>query len=596
MELRQYFNIVWRWAWLVILSVVIAAGSSYLASRRVTPLYRTKTTLMVGRATQNPDPNSTDLYTGQQLAYTYSQLARREPVLKGTIESLGLQMSWGALAGQISTNIVPNTQLLEISVVDVDPYRAKVLADAIAQQLILQSPAGANTASEEDIQFINDQKADLQGKIKDGQEEIKRLKQERDAANSALQISDLQNQINLLETKINGWQSTYSQLLASLQGGNINTLTVVEEATVPYWPISPNVKMNVLIAAAIGLILSVGGIVLIEYLDDTIKTPEDIKRITDLPTMGTISRIEGKDYADRLIAANKPVMPAVEAFRSLRSNIQYSSIENPICSLLITSPNPAEGKSICLANLAVVMAQAGMKVVVIDADFRRPVQDQIFRVSNNTGLSDLMLYDHLKVDDLLQDTDIENLQVVTTGPQAKNIDKLVVSDQMKEVLQKLEAKADVVLVDSPPVLVAADAAILSTKVDGVLMVVDAGKTHFNDAKRAMYDIRRVHSNLMGVILNRYDSHHNNYYYYYYHKNGKEKKKNKRASSREENRISKLTGQNIPNPVDEDMYLDEIYSRLRLDSANHPDSKVMGSELTDPKLSEDSDRKTGHNRE
>jgi succinoglycan biosynthesis transport protein ExoP len=202
MELRQILGLIGKWLWLIILSVVIAAGSSYFASRAATPLYRTKTTMMVGQITRNPEASSSDLYTGQQLAYTYSQLARREPVLNGAIESLGLEMGWQALAGQISTNIVPQTQLLEISVIDSNPYRAKVLADAIAQQLILQSPAGSATTSSEDLDFIRNQISELKSKIESGQEEIKRLSQELDTSNSALQIQDLTNQINLLETKI----------------------------------------------------------------------------------------------------------------------------------------------------------------------------------------------------------------------------------------------------------------------------------------------------------------------------------------------------------------------------------------------------------
>ena len=140
MELRQYINLIWKWAWLIALAVVIAAVSSFIASKAATPLYKTKTTLMVGRATQNPDPNNMDLYTSQQLAYTYIQLAQRAPVLNGAINSLGLQMDWRSLANQVTATNIPQTQLLEITVVDSDPYRAKVLADAIAQH---RTPADA---------------------------------------------------------------------------------------------------------------------------------------------------------------------------------------------------------------------------------------------------------------------------------------------------------------------------------------------------------------------------------------------------------------------------------------------------------------------
>src|SRR4030067_1988822 len=123
MELRKLFTIVWKWMWLVVLSVTIAAGSSYIASKAATPLYRTRTTLMIGKITENPDPNTMQLFTSQALAYTYIQLAQREPVLKGAIQTLGLDMEWRSLAGRVSANNVQQTQLLEVSVVESNPNR-----------------------------------------------------------------------------------------------------------------------------------------------------------------------------------------------------------------------------------------------------------------------------------------------------------------------------------------------------------------------------------------------------------------------------------------------------------------------------------------
>lgn len=526
MELRQYLAVIGRWLWLVVLSVVIAGGSSYLASRAATPLYRTKTTLMVGRATQNPAPDTSDLWTGQQLAYTYTQLARREPVLKGAIESLGLKMNWEALANQVNATIIQQTQLIEISVIDHDPYRAKVLADAVAQQLILQSPTGANSTSQEEVAFIRNQINDLKGKIENGQAEIARLQQELDAANSASQIQNLENQVNVLETKISGWQNTYSQLLISLQGGDVNALTVIEEATVPTTPISPNVRMNVLLASLIGLILAVGGAFLTEYLDDTIKSAEDVERMAGLPTLGAIARIEGQDYPDKLIAMRKPLAPTVESYRALRTNIQYSSVDKPIRTLMLTGPGPSEGKSVCLANLGVVMAQSDLKVIIVDADLRRPVQHEIFSLPNSSGLSSAILNSNSGVREHLQPTKVENLFVLTSGPLPPNPSELLASERMKEIIEELRGEADIALFDSPPSLVVADAAILGTRMDGVIMVNDVGHTRISEAKQAAEELRRVRTNLLGVVLNRLPAGRSSYYYYYYNENGSGKKQRK----------------------------------------------------------------------
>ncbi len=345
MELRQYFNLIWKWLWLIVLAVAIAATSSFIASKATTPLYKTKTTLMIGRATQNLDPNSMDLYTSQQLAYTYIQLAQREPVLDGAIKSLGLQMNWRSLASQVNAANIPQTQLLEISVIDSDPYRAKVLADAIAQQLIFLSPGNASSRTAEQDAFTTSQLNDLKTKIQEAQDEVLRLNQELDAATSARQIQDLQTQVSVLENKISGWQNTYSQLLLSYEGGDVNTLSVLEEAEIPNFPFSPNVPNNVLIAALIGLALAVVGAFLIEYLDDTVKTPGDVTRATKLPNLVSIPFIEGEDYSDKLVAITQPLSPVVESFRQLRTNLQFSTLDRPLNSLMMTSPSPSEGKA-----------------------------------------------------------------------------------------------------------------------------------------------------------------------------------------------------------------------------------------------------------
>lgn len=622
MELQKVLNVIWKWMWLVVLSVVIAAGSSYIASKSATPLYRTKTTLMIGRITDNPDPNSMQLYTGQQLAYTYIQLAQREPVLKGAIQSLGLDLNWQALAGRVSANNVQQTQLLEISVVDSDPLRAKVLADAIAQQLILLGPGMQNKSGINQGDFTLQQIQDLQVKIEDGQKELIRQKQELDAANSARQIQDLQNQVILLESKLNSWQSTYSQLLLAYQGGDVNVLSVVEEAPIPAYPFSPNVQNNVMVAALIGLFLAVAGALLMEYLDDTVKNPDDISRVTNLPTLGTIPQIGGEQYADKVIAIHHPLSPIVESFRILRTNLQFSTLDHPLRSMLVTSPGPSEGKSISVANLAVVMAQSGLKVILVDADLRRPTVHKLFNLNNRHGLTDAILHvypaakeqtqsarvkenpgridplvhshtdriDHLfqdlqleseafsgyheaynpyatrdevellseftQIENFLQNTQIENLRLLTSGALPPNPAELLGSERMHRLISVLLQDADLVLFDTPPCLVVADSAILSVNMDGVLLVNDAGHTRTNETKRTVEELRRARANILGVLLNRISkskSGYNYYYYYYYYQDG-EKKRRRKPQNMLEKILSRVNSNHKPpaktKPVDE----------------------------------------------
>jgi capsular exopolysaccharide synthesis family protein len=594
MELRKLLNIVSKWLWLAILAVAIAAGSSYIASKAATPLYRTKTTLMIGRFTQVPDPNSTQLYTSQQLAFTYIQLAQREPVLKGAIESLGLQMDWHSLIGRVVANNVQQTQLLEISLVDSDPFRAKILVDAIAQELVLLSPGNQNNPEDEAKNaFTQSQLDDLQTKIEDGQKELLNLKTELDAANSSRQIQDLQNQVLVLQSKVSSWQSTYSQLLLSLQGGDVNVLSVVEKAAVPSVPFSPNIRNNVLIAAVIGLILAMGGAFLIEYLDDTIKNPDDVTRVTNLTTLGVIPQIVGDEYKDKLISISQPLSPIVESFRILRTNLQFSTLDKPLQTLMVTSPGPSEGKSISMTNLAVVLAQSGLKVILVDTDLRRPTVHKIFNVTNRKGLSNAILHfapittnlapngqfasgkdkrevsrqdksariDDLfhnlhvetgelpmqaasmeqvnystetevmdaysKVEEYLLDTPVENLRLLTSGPLPPNPAEMLGSERMRHLIEALKFHSDLVLFDSPPCLVVADAAIMSTRVDGVIIVNDAGRTRTNEIRRAVDELHRVRANVLGIILNRVSRARSGYNYYYnYYQDGDKKRRSK----------------------------------------------------------------------
>ncbi|MGB6423377.1 MAG: polysaccharide biosynthesis tyrosine autokinase [Anaerolineales bacterium] len=547
MELRQYLHLIWKWIWLIAISVVIAASASYYASRSATPLYRTQATLMVGRAIEDPNPTSYELYTGQQLANTYIELVKREPVINGAIEQLGLDMDWRSLAGRVSARLIPDTQLIEVSVIDTDPVRAKVLADTVAEQLVLQTPANTSDIGAEIAGFSQTQLNELKTKIENAQDEILLQKIELDAANSARQIDSLQNKINLLEAKISDWQKTYSTLLATIRGGDINALRIVEEASIPTLPFSPKVLTNVLTASAIGFVLAVGGAFLIEYLDDSVKSPEDVERITKLPTIGGIARIEGEDYSEKLVTANAPMLPISEAFRVLRTNLQFSFVDKPPNSISVTSPGPTEGKSINLANLAVVMAQSGRKVIIVDTDLRRPVQHRIFNLPNRYGLSDVVLDTKVSVSEQVQETSIENLYLLSSGALPPNPTELLGSSRMKAIIGDLESDFDLVIFDSPPVLVVADAVILGSYMDGVIIISDVGRTRSAELKRSVEELQRGRANVVGVVLNRvssrgsgyYYNHH--YYYHYYGEDGDQQRKGWRVNGR----VLKLPSLSLP---------------------------------------------------
>jgi len=385
------------------------------------------------------------------LAQSYADLARREPVLRVTLEALGLKWDWEVLKGMVTSRVIPGTQLLEISVVDGDPQRARVLVDEVAHQLILQSPAGTDPQKDAERQFILSQIEELKTNIKKSQEEARQLDDVIAKANSARQIQDARSRQAALQSQTSSWQATYAQLLTNLQQGSTNFLSVVEPAQTPYQPIGSRTAYNVLLAMAIGLVLSGSAAFLLEYLDDSLKTADDVRHALGLKVLGSIARIQGDDYQDKLVVAKYPRSPIAEAYRVLRTNLQFSA-GHPWRTLMVTSPSPLEGKSLTTANLAAALAQSGQRVILVDADMRRPTQHHIFGLENRVGLSDVLERGDVSLSEVQQAVSVANLSVVTSGPLPENPSELLGSKRMGDLMELLQQYADVVVFDSPPVI------------------------------------------------------------------------------------------------------------------------------------------------
>jgi succinoglycan biosynthesis transport protein ExoP len=355
---------------------------------------------------------------------------------------------------------------------------------------------------------------DLEDRIDRAQLRVKELQAELETAFSAREIQDIQSEIAGLETLINNWQANYSDLLDFLQGGdNPNYLTLIEPAQLPTRPISPNVRLSVMLATAVGLMLALGAALVLEYIDDTVKSTEDLNASLGVTALGGIARLKGKDYKGKLVISHDPFSPVLEGYRQIRTNIQFAAVDEPAKSILVTSPNPGEGKSLTAANLGVVMAQAGLKTIIVDSDLRIPVLHKIFQVPNLDGLTDLLRSSQPEVGDYLKDTGIENLQVITSGPLPPNSSEMLGSQRMIALIERLEDKADIVIFDSPPILAVTDAAVLSQRVDGVMLVIQAGRTRRDATRQAVNRVRQLGAKVLGVVLNRIPGRGAGYYYY-----------------------------------------------------------------------------------
>jgi len=305
------------------------------------------------------------------------------------------------------------------------------------------------------------------------------------------------------------------------------SVSVVEVATTPGSPVRPNVLLNTILGVLAGLILACGLAALLEYLDDTVKSPEEVEAAAGLTTLGGVARFHRPRSPEGGLIATRDRHPVAEAYRMLRTNVQFSTLEKPAQTLLVTSANPGEGKTTTVANLALVMAQTGKRVIAVDSDLRRPALHRFFGVGNGTGLTTLLLSGEPELDGCLKPTTFDNLWVLPSGPQPPNPSELLGSRRLESVLETLKQSADIIIMDSPPALAVADASILASRVDGTLLVVDSGRTRAGSLQRAKETLGRAKTNLLGAVLNKLTQRGRDYYYYRYYYSDAEGHKTRR---------------------------------------------------------------------
>lgn len=327
-----------------------------------------------------------------------------------------------------------------------------------------------------------------------------------------------QTTLSLYQQLYANLRSTYESVrLARLQ--NTPDLTQVEAATVPDDPIQPRPLQNILLGGAVGLIVMGAIAFVIEYLDDTVKTPADISGVFGLPVIGfiadTIANGQGEEKGAAVV--NQPRSPVAEAFRALRTNLEFAGVDQPLRTILVTSPGPADGKTTVVTNLAASIAQSGSRVLILDSDLRRPRVHKLLELSNDRGVSDLFRRE-ATLDEVVQDwPGLDGLEVVTSSSLPPNPTELLGSERMDQILAAAQERADVVILDSPPFVVS-DPAVLSAKVDGVILVLQPGQTSVETVQGMLEQLRRANAQVLGVVLNRISRRsglYGGYHYYYY---------------------------------------------------------------------------------
>jgi capsular exopolysaccharide synthesis family protein len=511
MNLNSYIAPLRKWWWLLAAAALIAALSSYIISKQQPAVYMTRTTLVVGNVFSTTNPNGGEFYLQQQLASIYADIGNRGPIAEATMKALNL--SW---LPTFNVRAIINTPLIEIVVTDTNPTRAMVVANELANQLIKNSP----TYNSEDPQaqsFLKDRLDIIKKQIDDTNNDMVQLQNQVKESTSARQIADAQTQIQTMQTNLNQLQNTYAALLSNTSSGATNALSVFEKAALPTQPISSNRMMTVLLSAVVGLILSAAGAYGIEYLDDTIKTVDDVKKLLKYPVIGYIGEFPANEDPWKYIL-KEPRSPISHSFRLLRTNLDLVDPTKRIRTILVTSATSSEGKSTVAANLAIVMAQNDRKVVCVDADFHRPMLHNAIGNDNENGLVNVIMGEKN-----LHDVQIpwigSKLKLIPTGGAPENATEMLSSGKMDEILEDLTVEADKVIIDAPPFFLA-DSSLLCTKVDCVILVLRTGHTRKEAIQAVKDQFEILNPKKVVVVLNRVavkDYYYNKYYKYYEHK-------------------------------------------------------------------------------
>jgi capsular exopolysaccharide synthesis family protein len=526
LELRDYLRVLRRRKGVIVLAVLVVVAAALVASFLQTSVYQGTAELLLKPRTSESlfNPNTGQANDPTRQVQTEIQVLKSRPVKDQVRKQLGV-------APDVSASPVGQTDVIRVKATSTDPPKAAAIANAYANAYIEFRRA-------QDVNDLLAAGTQVQNKINDLQKQLAAIDAQLAAAppnQRAALDATLGPQRDSLITQQGLFKQKLDQLQvdASLKSGGAQLVT---PASTPTSPIRPRPKRNAIIATAVGLIFGVGLAFLFEYLDDSIKSKDDLDRAAHgTPVLGLIPVVSSwRSRADpRVVSLTEPTSPAAEAYRTLRTSIQFMGLDRPVRTLQVTSPSASEGKTTTLANLGVALARAGQRVVIVCCDLRRPRIHDFFGLSNSIGFTTVLLGDASLMRAVQPVDGTDRLSILSSGPLPPNPSELLSSTRAIEVLTALQGEFDMVLVDCPPVLPVTDAAVLSARVDATLLVATADVTTRREVSRAIELLHQVDAPLVGTVLNGVSTEggygYSYGYYRYYGKNEPRKERGTEAA-------------------------------------------------------------------
>jgi polysaccharide biosynthesis transport protein len=544
MELIEYYRLFRRWLWLIIIAAFIGGAFSYISADGRQPVYRASTTLSIGNYISSPNPNTGEIRLGQDLAVTYAELLRTFEVMNATVESLNLSFSPDRLRGLISTRIIPETSLLVVQVQYTDPVITADIANELANQLILLSPTNLTPEQQAQINIAQSQINALRDEVDTLRLELNEVDESLNEAETQAAVDRLISQRNILYEQINERSGNIASFTSTIAeySQRTNSVEIVETARIPTSPIASSPLQSAILAAIVSASLAGGVVLLIEYMNDTFRSAGEVGMQLGLPMLGVIAKIgkKSRPYQEQLIT-NDVFSQHFEQYNTLHTNLLFRTSNQKRRAFVITSAMPSEGKTLTAANLAIAMAVGDKKVLLVDSDLRKPKIHDVFNLPNVFGFSNLLKdfkltaksngsdphfelrIDQNELEGYVHKTDVPNLQVLTTGFTSQNPTSMLSSDLIThwtEAFYEL-LDVDIVVFDTPPVLVVSDSMVIAERVQAnVVLVIEANRTRRSAALKAKERFTDVDYDITGAVLNRADPKDLDYYgyqgYYYYY--------------------------------------------------------------------------------
>lgn len=504
LDLSDYWNMIRARRWTVVIAALLIAALSagfvllkpkvYYAQAKVavTPLINVAISPVPGSTANTLEPDM----------LTEAEVAKSVDIATEVRDSLGLSQSPETLVQSVSVTVVRDTTVMTVGFTSSDPQVASDVANAFAKTYLSQRH---DAVAEQVSQAITPLQASLQQK----RDQYLRLQQEISATKNPAQAAALRQEATTLNLSIENLQTKIDDLES--QGNVTQGGTVIQAAVTPAVPIGPNLPLAIALGLIVGAILGAALAIVRGLRDNKVGGRDELAQHLGAPVMAVIPRIEGWDHAEKaeLVTREEPGAPASEAYRTLATNVRFFRSQQPLRVLVVTSAMPSEGKSATAANLAVVLAETGLRTVLVDADLRRPRASRFIGVSERAGLREA-LEGARDLVDVIQATDTENLWIVGAGAVPADPVSLLAGPNADAVFEGLRRVADIVVCDAPPVLPVADASVLAEESDAVLFVHDPSISNRTALEDAVRQLRTAGGAIIGGVYNNVSAAQRNY--------------------------------------------------------------------------------------